>query len=115
MELRTEQRDDTLIVHLKGEIDVESAPRAKRVIDREYEAGSARHLLLNLQGVDFMDSSGVGLILGRYNQVQAAGGKVALCCVPDNLYPVMKLSGIPKIIDIYAGQSSALLKLSGGG
>ena len=74
-----------LIVYLHGEIDQYAAADLKGRIDIEIESSPKKNLILELSEVELMDSSGIGLIVGRYKLVTAIGGKLALCCASDNV------------------------------
>lgn len=96
-----------LIVYLHGEIDQYAAADLKGRIDIEIESSPKKNLILELSDVELMDSSGIGLIVGRYKLVTAIGGKLALCGASDNVQRMIQLSGIGKIIKHYNTLSEA--------
>ncbi len=67
-----ERRKDTVIARVTGELDHCSAPAVRRELDRLIGDPSVRRLVLDLSGMTFMDSSGIGVILGRYREMRAA-------------------------------------------
>ena len=89
-----------LIAHLIGEIDHHTAEAMRMDIDKHITADKPETLCLNFSKVTFMDSSGVGLVMGRYRTLSAYGGKLELCEMPDSVQRIMKLSGIGKIAAI---------------
>lgn len=83
---------------LSGDIDHHTAREIRRVIDGDIEKCRPHTLLLDLRRVRFMDSSGIGLIMGRYRQMQLIGGSVRLEHIPPSLERLIALSGIRTIV-----------------
>lgn len=83
---------------LTGELDLRTAESLRLEIDSEIDRRGIRTVILNLQGVTFVDSSGLGVILGRYKKLLPLGGKILVQHVPPHIYKIMELSGLPKII-----------------
>jgi len=108
--MKVEFRQDrhNLIVRLTGELDHHSAVNLRQVIDRRLNNPEICNLVLNLKHVSFMDSSGVGVILGRYRLVEGRGGKMALCLIPAGVLKVLEISGVPKIIPLLGSEQQAL-------
>ena len=92
---------NSLIVSLCGEIDQYAAAELKESIDIEIENTPKKNLIFDLGEVTLMDSSGIGLIVGRYKLITSLGGKMALCGACGSVSKMLKLSGIEKIISIY--------------
>ena len=92
---------NALVVNLYGEIDQYAAAELKGRIDIEIESSLKRNLIFNLEKVTLMDSSGIGLIVGRYKAVSALGGVMALCSASPSVKKMIDLSGIGKIIKHY--------------
>lgn len=70
----------------------------RQAIDTEIDRRGIRTVILNLHDVTFVDSSGLGVILGRYKKLLPLGGEIIIKQVPPHIYKVMELSGLPKII-----------------
>ena len=85
---------------LSGEIDHHNCAALREAIDAELTRSSPSILCLDFSSVSFMDSSGVGLVMGRYKSVGSYGGKIALNGMPGSIKKVMRLSGIEKIARI---------------
>lgn len=92
--LELEFNDTVLTAHLKGELDHHSAAVIRKKIDSKAEMLKPRTLELDYSGVQFMDSSGIGLIMGRYRQMSLMGGEVKVTNVPPHLKKIFSLSGI---------------------
>ncbi|RIV19613.1 anti-sigma F factor antagonist [Alicyclobacillaceae bacterium I2511] len=99
--------DRILIVRLQGELDHHAVEDARNGIEQTITEGNHQKLVLSFQNIDFMDSSGLGLILGRYRTISQRGGEMALCEVGGNLRKIFELSGILKIIPVYETEAEA--------
>ncbi|GGA22682.1 anti-sigma F factor antagonist [Paenibacillus physcomitrellae] len=106
-----ETRRDTLIVRLSGELDHHAADGVRLQLDEEIARGRCRHLVLSLESLQFMDSSGLGVILGRYKLIKQKGGQMAVCHVNTPVYRLFEMSGLFKIMPIYATEEEALTEL----
>lgn len=102
-----ENSKNALVVNLRGEIDQYAAAELKEKIDIEIESSSKQNLIINLADVKLMDSSGVGLIVGRYKAIRSLGGNVALCSANPFVRKMIYLSGLEKIIKCYNSISEA--------
>ena len=89
-----------LVVRINGEIDHHSAVEMRTGIDGEIFERRPEKLILDLSGVDFMDSSGLGLILGRYAAVQKVKGELVVLNPNDRVMKILKLAGAERIIKI---------------
>ena len=92
-----ERKGDTLIASLSGEIDHHSAAEFRESIDREAEMMRPATLVLDFGGIGFVDSSGIGLIMGRYKNAAAYGGTVRVINAPPMIERMMKLAGIGRL------------------
>lgn len=87
--------DDLLYAYLAGEIDHDSAQDLRIQLDDALLTRTPHTLVLDLGGVGFMDSSGVGLILGRQRCARSLGGTLRIQHAPEQLRRVLRLAGIP--------------------
>ena len=99
MDIQTEYIGNTLIVKLKGEIDQNCSSGLRLNIDRKIRENHIKNLVLDFGGVTFMDSSGIGVILGRYKQIKALGGKTIIVRPQPQVDKILELSGIKKIME----------------
>ena len=99
MDMRMEYICTTLVVKLEGEIDQSCAAEIRTDIDREIQLKNVRNLILDFAGVTFMDSSGIGVIIGRYKQIKARGGKTMIIRARPQVDKILELSGLKKIMD----------------
>ena len=84
----------TLAAYLTGEIDHRAAQALRREIDAQIDARMPELLTMDFSGVTFMDSSGVGLILGRGRQMSGLGGRLVVQNAPDTVRRMLDLAHI---------------------
>jgi len=90
--------DGVLTLKLTGEIDHHSAVELREEADRLIYLERPKKLLLDLSGIDFMDSSGLGFIMGRYALVSKLGGSLALLNPNARVSRILSLSALERII-----------------
>ena len=100
MHIRFQTVRDTLTAELEGELDMLVADELRERLDAELAKSAARKLVLDLSGVDFIDSSGLGVIVGRYRKLKPFGGSVSILGASMKLYRILELSGINKIMPV---------------
>lgn len=109
MQLGFERRQNVLIVKIKGEIDHHTAEGIRQKIEQEFERTGCKHMIVDFSFVEFMDSSGIGMIIGRYKRVQAAGGRLLVAGAEGNIDRIFSVSGLYKIITGFPSVEAALL------
>ena len=102
---------NALIVFLQGEIDQHSTIELKQKIDIEIEQCSKKNIIFNLKDVSLMDSSGIGLIVGRYKLTNSLGGTTILCNANTTVNKMIELSGISKVIKSFNSLQDAEIAL----
>ena len=95
-----EFHEGKLSVLLKGEIDHHSAVSVRSAIDEKLYELRPLSLVMDLSRIDFMDSSGLGLIMGRYALMQKLGGEFSILNPSDRVQKIFELSGLGRIIKI---------------
>ncbi len=95
-----EINSQTLTAHLSGDIDHHTAAAMRTEIDRAVKSAPIDKLILDFSNVSFMDSSGIGLVMGRYKLINELGGKLIVADPPAYIAKVMKLSGIGRLCEI---------------
>ena len=96
-----------LRIKLKGDVDHHSAVAIRSGIDTLLYRVRPRRLYLDLSGVDFMDSSGLGLIMGRYALMKEIGGDVIVAEPTAGVERVLKLAGLERVVRIERAKSEA--------
>ncbi len=95
-----EYDEGILIINISGDIDHHSAAPIREEIDTSLYIYRAGTVILDLSLVDFMDSSGLGLILGRYRKITALGGQLVIADPSPSAEKLLTLAGTEKIITI---------------
>ncbi len=103
MEIRLEKRDSSLTAYLSGEIDHHNAKRAREELDRIIGEEAPIRFLLDLSGVSFCDSSGLGLIMGRMKKCTSVGSVLVLKNPSAATEKILEIAGIDRIIKIERG------------
>lgn len=106
-----EHHRGVLIVRLYGELDHHAADYVRMEMDEAIMRGQVEHMVLSLKELQFMDSSGLGVILGRYKLIRAKGGKMAVCDATAPVKRLLEMSGLFKIMSLYDDESAALSDL----
>ncbi len=103
-----ERCGDTLVVRLHGELDHHRATAVKQQLEKLLEDLQLRNIILNCAQLTFMDSSGIGVILGRYKQIKPRQGRMVVCHVNEIVHRLFELSGLFKIITLAQNEDEAL-------
>lgn len=111
MNITTFLKRGVLIVRVEGELDMHVANQFRERVDHALETSGVKHVLFNLEAVRFVDSSGLGVILGRYKKINAAGGNVLVTNIQTSVLQIFELSGLLKIIKLYNSEAEALESL----
>lgn len=94
-------KNKTLYAFIKGEIDHHTAPDIRDAIDDAIlMCESAEQIVIDFSGVTFMDSSGVGLVMGRYRLIADKNKKLKIQNLSERDYKIMKMSGIEKLAEL---------------
>jgi anti-anti-sigma factor len=101
---RTE--DGLTIVEVEGEIDVYTAPRLRELLIDLVNKGNF-HLLVNMEKVDFLDSTGLGVLVGGLKRVRAHDGSLELVCTQERILKIFRITGLTKVFGIYASVDEA--------
>jgi len=106
-----EIKKTNLIIRFYGELDHHITEKARLSIDQKYQESGLKNIVMDLTQLTLMDSSGIGLIMGRYKNVAERNGKVLI--ISSNVYidRIIKMSGLLKIIEVFPNLEIALEKL----
>jgi anti-sigma B factor antagonist len=109
VDLSLETRHDgrRTVIEVGGEIDVYTAPRLRERI-AELVADGHYHLVIDMEGVDFLDSTGLGVLVGGLKKVRAHNGSMQLICTQERLLKIFRITGLAKVFAIHGTQAEAL-------
>lgn len=111
LDIEMEIKQDVLCIRLSGELDHHSADELREKATNTIEEHSIRHIVLNLESLSFMDSSGLGVILGRYKQIKQQHGEMVVCAISPSVQRLFEMSGLFKIIRLEPTEQFALERL----
>ena len=100
LSVTTSRQDDVSVVTVAGEIDVYTAALLRDVLDEEIAAGRSR-LVVDLDDVTFLDSTGLGVLVGRLKLVRGHSGWLRIVRPNDRILSVFRITGLDKVFDIY--------------
>lgn len=113
MEVIFRVKEDILIAKVKGEVDHHSAAPLRSTIDKSIKAFDCKDLILDFSGVEFMDSSGIGVALGRYKKLRKNGGKVYIAGCTEYIKKVLDMAGVFSVIPMAEDSDRAVEMLNG--
>lgn len=94
-------QENCLTVFLPKELDHHNSEEIKKEADSLIDKNHIRYVIFDFQKTNFMDSSGIGVIMGRYKKVMMIGGNVCLIHTNERLKKILTMSGITKILQVY--------------
>ncbi|GIH70250.1 MULTISPECIES: STAS domain-containing protein [Sphaerimonospora] len=106
LKLDHHSEDNLTIVDVEGEIDVYTAPRLRELLIDLVNKGNF-HLLVNMEKVDFLDSTGLGVLVGGLKRVRAHDGSLELVCTQERILKIFRITGLTKVFGIYSSVDEA--------
>ena len=105
--LATEEVEGATIIAVGGEIDVYTAPRLRDKIT-ELVADGVYSLIIDMEGVEFLDSTGLGVLVGGLKRVRSHDGDLALVCTQRRILKVLEITGLTKVFAIHDSVDAAV-------
>jgi anti-sigma B factor antagonist len=100
------------VIEASGEIDVYTAPRLRETLVSLADAGNY-HLIVDMEGVEFLDSTGLGVLVGGLKRVRAHGGGIDLVCTQGRILRIFRITGLNKVFSIFDSVDDALAGRAG--
>ena len=107
LSLETRQQSDRTIIEVGGEIDVYTAPKLRDKIT-ELVADGTYQIVIDMEAVEFLDSTGLGVLVGGLKKVRAHDGSLELICTQDRLLKIFRITGLAKVFVIHDSADGAL-------
>lgn len=107
--LATRDVNGQVVVDVTGEIDVYTAPKLRDKIT-ELVANGVYDLVIDMEGVEFLDSTGLGVLVGGLKKVRVHDGSLSLVCTQDRLLKIFQITGLSKVFAIHDTAESALAR-----
>ncbi|GAA3110936.1 anti-sigma factor antagonist BldG [Streptomyces rectiviolaceus] len=107
LSLSTRTVGDRTVVEVGGEIDVYTAPKLREQLVELVNDGSF-HLVVDMEGVDFLDSTGLGVLVGGLKRVRAHEGSLRLVCNQERILEIFRITGLTKVFPIHTSVEEAV-------
>jgi anti-sigma B factor antagonist len=95
------------VIAVSGEIDVYTAPRLRETLVSLVDAGNYR-LIVDMEGVEFLDSTGLGVLVGGLKRVRAHDGEIDLVCTQNRILRIFRITGLNRVFSIFDSVEDAL-------
>ena len=105
-------RDGIEVIDVQGEIDIYTAPRLRELLIDLVSKGSYQ-LVVNLDKVGFLDSTGLGVLVGGLRRVRAHDGSLDLVCTQQPILKILKITGLTEVFGIYQTVDQAIAATKG--
>ena len=100
LSLSTRTEGDRTVVTVGGEIDVYTAPKLREQLIDLVSSGKY-HLIVDMENVDFLDSTGLGVLVGGLKRVRAHDGSLDLVCTQERILKIFRITGLTKVFGIH--------------
>jgi anti-sigma B factor antagonist len=106
LSLATRTVAEHTVLEVGGEVDVYTAPRLRERLVELVDSG-ARNIVVDLGRVDFLDSTGLGVLVGALKRLRAAGGTFGLVCAKEPLLKIFRITALDQVFPIFASVEGA--------
>lgn len=106
MNLTTTDRGDYTVVSIDGRLTASGAPRLRNAVSDLVDAGAAR-IVIDLGQTEFVDSSGLGALIGGLKRARVAGGDLRIAAVPEQVHAVLRLTNLDRVLSLYETPETA--------
>ncbi len=100
LNISSERENDVCIMRIDGEIDVYTAPRLKESLAEQIETGCF-NVVMDMRDVGFIDSSGLGVLVGGLRRAKERSGCIRLVCTRDSVLKIFRITGLDKVFPIF--------------
>lgn len=107
LQIDVRSEGDWRVLDVRGEVDLYTSPQLRDAIGREVGEGTTR-VLVDLSGVTFMDSSGLGVLVGSLKRSRERGGELALVCTEGSVLKVLTITGLDRVFPIHTSVADAV-------
>jgi len=103
-----EKRSDATVVHVRGELDISTAPMLRQVLIDVLATAPSTHLVVDLSGVEFIDSTGIGVIVGAHKRATEKGGRLTTVVTTARVRRALKMTGLLRMWRVTESVDEAL-------
>jgi anti-sigma B factor antagonist len=105
--LEVTERDGATVLAVRGEVDVYTAPRLREKL-LELSSQGKHDIVVDLEGVDFLDSTGLGVLVGGLKRLRSHDGDLVLVCTQHRILKVFEITGLTKVFSIHDSVDAAV-------
>lgn len=110
LSVSTTERDDVVIVTVSGEVDVYTAPQLRLALEQRIAAGQTR-IIVDLDDVGFLDSTGLGVLVGRVKAVKKLEGWLRVVCTEERILRLFGITGLDRVLSVHDTVDAAVVAL----
>jgi anti-sigma B factor antagonist len=99
---------DVAVVVVHGELDIDGAPALRAALIETIDERPGQHVIVDLEGVEFIDSAGLGVLLGGLERARGADGDLTLVSTGQSVIKVLELTGLTRVFEIHPSRTAAL-------
>jgi anti-sigma B factor antagonist len=107
LSVSTSERDDVAVVTVSGEVDVYTAPQLRSALEDQMVNGQTR-IVIDLEEVGFLDSTGLGVLVGRLKAVTKAGGWLRVVCTEERILRLFAITGLDQVLPVHDSVDAAV-------
>jgi anti-sigma B factor antagonist len=111
LSLNTRTVDDRTVVEVGGEIDVYTAPKLREALI-ELVQGGTYNIVVDMEQVEFLDSTGLGVLVGGLKRVRSHDGSMTLVCTQERLLKIFRITGLTRVFEIHPDVDAAVAATS---
>jgi stage II sporulation protein AA (anti-sigma F factor antagonist) len=101
LQVKFTNKGSTLVISIIGELDHHTAEYIRQKIDSEIIKSTTKNIIFDFSKLTFMDSSGIGVIIGRYKNIQKLNGKAAIVNANQQIRRILEMSGLLRIMILH--------------
>lgn len=106
--MQVKVKGNTLIIIVDGDLDHHNSEKIKNVADKSIVENKIRNVIFDFKKCNFMDSSGIGVMMGRYKLISMAGGRASAVNLSQGIERIFQISGLQKVIERFGNVEEAL-------
>jgi anti-sigma B factor antagonist len=110
VQIGREQEGDAVVVAVRGDLDLDGGEDLRAALRQAMDEDRARRIVVDLEGVDFMDSAGLGVLVGGRERARGNDGDLVLVATGRSVLRVLALTGLDRVFEIFSGRREALRK-----
>ncbi len=100
LDIRPDEQEGTCVLVLDGEVDVYTAPSLREALIEQIESGCA-DIVVDMEKVGFIDSSGLGVLVGGLRRAKERSGSIRLVCTRESILKIFRITGLDKVFPIF--------------